>query len=85
MSPKQKTIILFAHKNDGYISKQEAVEQIGGFYYNNADKYVGEVLSRMVKAGILVRFKIGHYKLNDTFDSKQPTAFVHPNQLLLEF
>lgn len=65
MREKQKIIILKAHANGGQITKREAVDLLQGFYYCNAEKYVGETLSRMVKGRIMVRLKKGLYQLAD--------------------
>ena len=45
------------------ITKQEATAILGRFYYCNEEKHVGELLSRMIKSGILERVKRGTYKL----------------------
>ena len=47
------------------ITKKEAVQLIGGKYFCNADKHVGDVLSRMVKSGLLKRIKNGVFELGD--------------------
>ena len=62
LTDNQKAIINKAKENDGQITKKEAVELIGGNYYCNAGKHVGDVLTRMVKSGLLERIKIGVYK-----------------------
>lgn len=64
MTPNQK--ILFEHtKSNSQMTKVEAVELIGKSYYCNADKHVGDVLSRMVKSGLLKRIKPGLFELGD--------------------
>jgi hypothetical protein len=62
MTPKQREIRNFAFKNGG-ITKAQAVELLKGDYYCNAAFHVGNVLSRMVNAGILVRVKRGVFEV----------------------
>ena len=82
ISDKQKQILSFASNNDGNISKSQAVELIGSCYYCNEKKHVGDVLSRMVKSGLLTRIKNGNFKISET--KKQTTnGIVNPNQLNL--
>ena len=59
----------------------------GGTYYHNGEKYVGEILGRMVNAGLIERVKPGVFRLPDkppvkqkyvraeTADDKQLTLF----------
>lgn len=64
MTDKQQILFDYA-KSNRQITKQKAVELIGKIYYCNADKHVGDVLSRMVKAGLLKRIKPGLFELGD--------------------
>lgn len=64
MTDKQIQVFDYVRSN-GQITKQQAVELIGKSYYCNADKHVGDVLSRMVKAGLLKRIKPGLFELGD--------------------
>lgn len=82
MTDKQKSIIGFALKNGDKITKKEAVQLIGSCYYCNASKHVGDVLSRMVKAGLLERVKAGTFIIGK---NRRQTAqgVVNPNQLNL--
>lgn len=61
LNERQKSIIKFAQGNAGKITKKQANELIAHTYYHNGEKYVGEILSRLVKRQILRREKIGHY------------------------
>jgi len=81
-SVKQKQILDFASKNQNKISKKQAVDLIGYYYYHNAQKYVGEVLSRMVTAGFLTRVKKGNFKVNEK-RKETVNNIVNPNQLEL--
>jgi len=82
LSEKQKSILDFALKNESKITKKQAVELLGGFYYNNASKYVGEVLSRMVDSQLLKRIKNGSFEIN-TQRTQTAKGIVNPNQLEL--
>jgi len=62
-SPKQAAILRECKNLGGTITKKDAVRLIGQDYYSHAEKYVGDVLSRMVDAGFLVRVKPGTFKL----------------------
>lgn len=73
MTPDQKEILAFAHRQGGYFTKAEAVRKFGEKYYNNADKYVGERLSRMVSAGLLEREAKGRYKAGKGTKNKPAT------------
>jgi len=58
MTPKQSAI-MGAIRKSGSITKKEAVALIGRDYYCNAPFHVGNVLSRMVNAGMIRRVKNG--------------------------
>lgn len=64
ISEKQKEILRYCQEN-GEITKQQAVELIGGCYYHNKSKHTGDVLTRMVKRGFLKREKRGLYKIRN--------------------
>ena len=70
---------------DGQITKKQAVEMFKTHYYANAGKYVGEILSRMVSAGTLLRKSPGVFianpnppqrgKVQTVTDAKQQKLF----------
>ncbi len=62
LTPHQRKIVDYARRNDSIITKKQACDLIP-FYINTA-KHVGDILSRMVKAGMLIRVKLGVYKLS---------------------
>lgn len=64
LTEKQKKVVDFALKNGGEVTKKQAMELINT-HYHNGDKHVGEALSRMVKAGLLIRIKPGYFKLGE--------------------
>lgn len=50
-----------------YISKSETIDidtalKVGGDYYHNGRKHIGEVLSMLIKNGYIERVKPGLYK-----------------------
>lgn len=77
MTPIQRSIITWARSLGGYFTKREAVAQYGHRYYCNADFHVGNLLSTMVKRGILVREKPGHYRIGKKI---QPPPTIPANQ-----
>ena len=44
------------------LSKKQIKEMTGISYYYNTDKHLGDVLSRMVKNGLLIRVRKGYFK-----------------------
>ena len=77
----QRKIIDFI-RSKGTATKAEIVALDGGQYYCNADKYIGDRLSRMVNAGMLERvkpvvFRIGSGKKpgNEPVNENQTTLF----------
>lgn len=82
LSQKQKQILYFAINNENRITKKQAVELVGHYYFRNAPKYVGDVLSRMVKTHLLNRIKNGLFEIN-TNRQQTINAITNPNQLSL--
>jgi len=56
---KRRAAIWDVVTKEGYITKKDAVKMFKNDYFINAEKYVGEILSRMVKNGTLIRQKPG--------------------------
>ena len=79
----QKQIIQFAHANGGQITKREAVDLFSHRYFINESHYVGEILSRMVNAGMLTRIKPGVFELGGKVQ-KSGSVETAKNQLTLE-
>ena len=79
LSKKQKIVIDYARQNGGEITKKQAMKLINTSYCNG-QKYVGEVLSRMVKAGLLVRVSPGFFRLGKGSKTK-PVPQVDDNQI----
>jgi hypothetical protein len=70
MKRKQK-IIMQELNESGTITLARAVELVGGDIFINREKYVGQILSRMVRAGLLVRAKPGVFTATEqTHDSQ---------------
>lgn len=61
LSPHQLAVMdLFKKKSE--ITLSDAVGVLGKHYYANARFHVAMVLSRMVKRGLIVRIKPGHFR-----------------------
>lgn len=58
----QRTILKAAQERGGRITKKEIVEMHGRAYWHNGAKHLGDILSRMVKSGILKRVKPGVFE-----------------------
>jgi len=71
LTDKQKKIIQAVHDSqDKQMTKAQAVQMLKNEYYSNAGKYVGDILSRMVAAGLLQRVKNGVFKLGEGSQAK---------------
>ena len=70
MTPEQREIMTILQANGGEVTKAQVVDAIGGNYYCNGDKHVGDRLSRMVNAGMLIRVKPGLFKIGTGKRSK---------------
>ncbi|WP_288435344.1 hypothetical protein [uncultured Chryseobacterium sp.] len=78
MKNKQRVILDWV-RNNNEITKSKAIELIGGSYYCNSTKHVGDILSRMVKSGLLHRVKNGLFVIGTRVNSDPVTE----NQLRL--
>lgn len=72
MTHDQRTIYNFIRDN-GTATKADIVALEGGQYYCNAEKYIGDRLSRMVKAGMIKRIKPGVFRIGS---GKKPAKAV---------
>lgn len=61
--PSKQQAILDKCRQDGQITSQTAYQLLAAYYYHNHEKYIGEILSRMVKSGKLMRVKPGLFQL----------------------
>jgi len=66
----------------GEVSKSKMMQEmeIESWYYHNSEKHFGDILSRMVNRGFIIRVKKGVYKLKENQTSK---TIVNPNQIEL--
>lgn len=80
LTPKQTAVLEYAHKNGGQITKQEAMGLIDTHYSNGAF-HVGNVLSRMVKARLLIRLNPGVFKVGTGKKSKPATTMTGQTSL----
>jgi len=81
MTPDQRKIINFIYAK-GTATKADIVALDGGQYYRNANKHIGDRLSRMVNSGMLERVKPGVFRIgsgknpgNDPVNENQTKLF----------
>lgn len=74
---KQKAILTFLHKSGEitFIQVRELVDD----YYCNGQKHTSQLLSRMVKSGMLIRKRKGVYAAGKGRESI--TNYTPPNQI----
>jgi hypothetical protein len=83
MKASEKQLFVMRYLFDkGEVSKSRMMEEleVGRWYYCNAEKHFGEILSRMVNSGFIIRAKKGVYKLKETQTSK---SYISPDQISL--
>lgn len=80
LTEKQKKVIEFCRNNDNRITKKQAMELINT-HYHNGEKHVGDALSRMVKAGLLIREKPGVFLLGKGTRSLPVTIIDNQSEL----
>lgn len=80
LTTKQSTVLKFCQENGG-ITKAQAMELIND-HYHNGSKHVGETLSRMVNAGLLIRVKPGVF-IAGTGKKNKP-ATIDAGQIKME-
>ena len=83
MTTEQKEIIAILQANGGEVTKAQVVEAIGGNYYCHGSKHVGDRLSRMVNANLLVRVKPGVFRLG-TGKKNKPSTIAEGQTALFE-
>jgi len=83
MTPEQREIITILQANNGEVTKAQVVEAIGGNYYCHGDKHIGDRLSRMVNAGMLIRVKPGVFTLG-TGKKNNPSSIAEGQTTLFE-
>lgn len=59
---QQKKVLMCFENDDEVLTKQEIIKKAPLTYFYNTDKHAGDVLTRMVRNGLLERVKKGHYK-----------------------
>jgi hypothetical protein len=77
MTDSQEAIIKLCQANGGNLTKKQVVDAFGHWYYANAAFHIGNMISRMVNAGLLIRVKNGVFKLGK---GNNPNK----NQIILE-
>lgn len=59
----QEIILNNAKLNNNKISRKDAVDLAGHRYDYNAKKRVGHAMERLVKDGLMIRVRMGHYEI----------------------
>jgi len=71
LTPSQKKVLQLAQEAGGTVASSTIVEALGRKYYSNPEKHVGDIVSRMVKSGLLIRVKPGVFRLPTADDPKK--------------
>jgi len=82
LTKKQKAVISYAREHGNKITKKEAMSLIDN-HYCNGDKHVGDVLSRMVKASLLIRIKPGCFELGKGKRNKTTSIIFNQPDLFI--
>jgi len=69
LTQHQKAIIIYLQT--GHKEKKQIVNKFKSWHYANSNKHIGDILSRMVNRGLIVRVKKGIYGI-----SKEPVSSV---------
>lgn len=77
MNRQKEVLECFNGDKNIELSKQEIIQKAKLYYFNNTEKHAGDVLSRMVKSGLLKRVKKGVYSLG--IGIKKPTISLQCN------
>ena len=81
MTEKQRIIFNFVRDQKGPVKKSDLTKKFGRrWYFANASKNLGDVLTRMVNQNWLVRVKPGYYEAG-TGKKHCPVQEVNENQL----
>ena len=76
-----RKLILDYLERKGEVSLDQIMNDAGDlFYYNNPKKYVGLIISRLIKRGLVIRVKKGVYRLADAKPVKTQ-YYKFPNEL----
>lgn len=78
LTEQQRAILQDANHNGGTITKKQVVESYRHCYFHNGAKHLGDILSRMVKSGLLIREKPGVFKMGK--GNKNKPATIPENQ-----
>ncbi len=73
MGQKQIEILAWAKSVGGFFTKKECVEHFKGEYYHNAQKHIGDRITRLIHCGLLIRVQPGKYKLSKGTKAKPST------------
>lgn len=68
LTPSQKKVLQLAQDMGGTVVSSSIVEALGGIH---PPLIIGNIISRMVKSGLLIRVKPGVFRLPTVDDSKK--------------
>ena len=84
MNKQTQILKVFNNDKELILKKSEIIEKGSIYYYYNTEKHVGDTLTRMVKNGLLIHVKIGHYKLGTHIKTKKAVdLIINKNQTKL--
>ncbi len=83
LTPQQDKILKYAQANGDRITSKQVQEAFSDRYYRNADQYLGAILSRMVKAGLLTRERPGVFTVGNGKGEKRSLSKPVPGELSL--
>lgn len=80
LTPQQSEILTFVKKQGGESTFRQIADGVTWGYHCNGDAYIGEMIGRMVKAGLLQRPRKGVYILGTGKKSKPAVPAAASNQ-----
>jgi len=81
MERQKEVLACFKGNKELCLKKQEIIKMAQMYYFHNTDKHVGDVLSRMVNSGLLIRVSKGVFKLGN--GNKKKEQIIDKNQTTL--
>lgn len=79
---KRQLILEYLYKSEKPVKKEDIVEKFKSLYYCNSSKHIGDILSRLVNSGQVIRVKNGWYQFSNFHSCKnrQSVILENPNQ-----
>lgn len=73
LTPQQSEILSFVKKQGVPVTFRQVVDEFEDNYHSNGEQCIGQILGRMVNAGLLQRHRKGVYILGPGKKQKPPT------------